>query len=195
MGHSIVTDPTADSIRHRLKDHHGVRVTEPGRIEAAVAVVLAPATGGELQLLFIKRAAHRDDPWSGQMALPGGRREPADHSLEVTAVRETAEETGIDLAGGELIGVLDDLAPTTPVLPAVVVRPFVFALPHKPEVVPSPEVALHLWTPVATLPEIAREAKVTVRGKLMRVSAYCVGQHVVWGMTHRIIKGFLDLAV
>ena len=190
-----MADPTAGSIRHRLEGYQGVRVNEFGRNEAAVAVILAPTTSGELQLLFIKRAANPDDPWSGQMALPGGRREPADDSLEVTARRETAEETGIDLGEGELIGVLDDLAPTTPLLPPVLVRPFVYALPNVPEVVPSPEVALHLWAPVAALPKVSREAEVAVRDTLMTVPAYHLGEHIVWGMTHRIINGFLDLAL
>jgi 8-oxo-dGTP pyrophosphatase MutT (NUDIX family) len=49
------------------------------------------------QLLMIKRATFEGDPWSGHIALPGGRREPADATLERTVVRETWEETAIDL--------------------------------------------------------------------------------------------------
>ena len=62
---------------------------------AAVALVLRQAPA--LELLLIKRSSSEDDPWSGQMALPGGRRDPADAGLQHTAIRETHEEVGLDL--------------------------------------------------------------------------------------------------
>jgi 8-oxo-dGTP pyrophosphatase MutT (NUDIX family) len=65
--------------------------------EAAVALVLRTTPAGVIELLFIKRAERHDDPWSGQIALPGGRYDPDDESLEATAVRETFEEVSIDL--------------------------------------------------------------------------------------------------
>ena len=63
---------------------------------AAVALVLRPGTGG-LEALFIKRAEHPDDPWSGHVGLPGGRAEDSDPGLVHTAVRETEEEIGLRL--------------------------------------------------------------------------------------------------
>ncbi len=67
---------------------------------AAVALVLRDAGPGGIELLFIRRAEHEKDPWSGHMGFPGGRAEPGDAGLEGTAVRETLEETGLDLARG-----------------------------------------------------------------------------------------------
>jgi 8-oxo-dGTP pyrophosphatase MutT (NUDIX family) len=58
---------------------------------AAVALVLRDGAPGEVELLFIRRAEHEKDPWSGHMGFPGGRAEPGDASLEATAVRETLE--------------------------------------------------------------------------------------------------------
>jgi 8-oxo-dGTP pyrophosphatase MutT (NUDIX family) len=111
-----------------------------------------------------------------------------------TAVRETFEETAIRLPAESLLGELDDLAPSTPVLPPVMVRPFVFGLTEKPPVVPSPEVALHLWTSLDELPGARGESLVSVRGAELMRPAYLLGPHVVWGITYRILSRFFELA-
>src|SRR5688500_15080629 len=78
------------------------------------------------QLLMIKRATFEGDPWSGHIALPGGRREAGDPTLERTVVRETWEETAIDRErDGRLLGCLDGLVARTPVLPPIIVHPIV----------------------------------------------------------------------
>lgn len=187
-----MTHPKFQRLRERLVTHAPQRATAPGRIEAAVAIVLVP-TDDDLELLFIKRAEEPGDPWSGQMALPGGRREEGDADLLATATRETLEETQVVLPPESLLGELDDLAPVTPVLPPVVVRPFVFGLERKPPITPSAEVALHLWTSLGELPRRAAESRVTVRGVEVTRPSYLVGPHVVWGITHRILGNFLHL--
>ncbi len=188
-----MSQDTFAALRTSLTGHSPRRATGPGLIEAAVAIVLASGEGGELDLLFIKRAEEEGDPWSGQMALPGGRRDDTDEDLLATAIRETHEETSIALSREALLGELDDLAPQNPVLPPVMVRPFVFGLEHRPEVRPSREVALHLWTSLNELPGTAGEATVSVRGFELDRPAYLIGPHVVWGITHRILNGFFDL--
>ena len=77
-----------------------VRVPTPaGGRRAAIALVLRvnPATRAE-EALFIKRASRAGDPWSGNVALPGGRQEPGDaDDDEATAARECLEEVGLDV--------------------------------------------------------------------------------------------------
>jgi 8-oxo-dGTP pyrophosphatase MutT (NUDIX family) len=148
-----------------------------------------------LDILFIKRAEMEGDPWSGQMAFPGGRREPQDAGLLETARRETWEEIGVDLPAETMLGVLDDLAPMTPTLPPILVRPFVFGVVERPAVTLSTEVALHLWTPLGDLPSQAGEAEISIRDRHLVMPSYLIGPHVVWGMTQRIVKHLLDLAI
>jgi 8-oxo-dGTP pyrophosphatase MutT (NUDIX family) len=172
---------------------HRVTIAPPLR-EAAVAVILAPAAEGELALLFIKRAEHPKDPWSGQMALPGGRRDASDPNLLATAIRETAEETGIALQPEEVVGELDDLSPVSPHLPPLVVRPFVFGLPETPTVRLSAEATLHLWVPRVRMAEHRTEETVVVAGgRQLTVPGYRIGAHFIWGMTERIISPLLAL--
>ena len=172
----------------RIPDHE----PKPSGGTAAVSLVLAPAEQ-DLELLFIKRAARDGDPWSGQMALPGGRRDPDDGSLMQTARREAREETGISLQEEDCLGSLDDLRPQTPTLPPVTVRPFVFSLPERPGVVLNREATMHVWTSLTVLRAAQGRTKVHVRGLHLDVDAFLVGPEIIWGMTHRIIMPFLDL--
>ena len=75
---------------------------------AAVAMVISEQEDRGLSALFIQRAEHPDDPWSGQMAFPGGRRESYDSSLDAAARRETLEEVGLELNEAMLVGRLSD---------------------------------------------------------------------------------------
>lgn len=165
-----------------------------GTPRAAVALVLREATAG-LEILLIKRAERDDDPWSGHVALPGGREEPSDASLEATAVRETREETGVDLErDGQILGPLDALRPQARPL-AVLVQPFVAALREPRTLVLSDEVADAFWVPLATLaaPGATTESTVRVHDTDMRVQSFRHGDYVVWGLTERIIRQLLDV--
>lgn len=182
------------SLRHRLSRRAPLRIEEPETVEAAVAIVLAPSAAGDIELLLIKRSDRAGDPWSGQIALPGGRRDPGDRDLLHTVCRETLEETGIRLSPEALLGELDDLRPRTPVLPQIVVRPFVFGLGERPVVQVSTEVALHVWASLRRLRASGRLTDVEVRGERLAVPSMLAGPHVVWGITQRILQSFIELA-
>jgi 8-oxo-dGTP pyrophosphatase MutT (NUDIX family) len=149
------------------------------------------------QLLMIKRATFEGDPWSGHVALPGGRREPADPTLERTVVRETWEETAIDLErDGRLLGCLDELEPRTPVLPPIIITPFVGLVRFDVDIVASPEVAEWFWVDVAALrdPEVSREVVLELATGPRAVMSFQHGEHTIWGLTERILRQFLSLA-
>ncbi|WP_437497582.1 NUDIX hydrolase [Sorangium sp. So ce1099] len=179
--------------------------------QAAVAAILrAPAAPpgtapglaggqdpGEAELLLIRRAEHPRDPWSGHMALPGGRRDATDASLLETAIRETREEVGIDLAAhGALLARLPDL-------PAVVrgrrvgmiIAPFVFALRTTPELTLNDEVAEALWTPLGPLArgECASTYAYTHEGNVVHLPCLRVDERVVWGLTYRMLEQLFEV--
>lgn len=159
---------------------------------AAVSVILAPDPDA---VLLIRRAERSGDPWSGHIGLPGGRAERGDTDLAATAIRETVEEIGWTLSRQALLGELDDVWPRTPLPQIIVVRPFVFAMPERPAVALSPEVAEAFWVPLADLrnPAILRDTPLQVRGQQMVFPAYHLSQGVVWGLTERILTPLLSL--
>ena len=161
---------------------------------AAVSLVFRAPEESPTEMLVIRRAIHEGDPWSGQMGLPGGRQEPNDASLEETAIRETFEETGIDIStDGYVIGALDELRPRTPQLPEIIVRPYVAVVRPNLPVSLSAEVAETLWIPLHILRDVAtqRDAIVHIRGETRSEPSFVIGETVVWGMTNRILRSLL----
>jgi 8-oxo-dGTP pyrophosphatase MutT (NUDIX family) len=184
--------PRLERLRGRLASHPPRYDLDGDElIWAAVAVVLLAASES---LLLIRRAERTGDPWSGHMALPGGRREAPDEDLIATATRETVEEVGLRLGTRQLIGGLDDVVPRTPVLPPIAVRPFVFLLSDAPPLVLNPEVAAAHWVPLEHLlaPETYHTVRLEIRGESREMPAYQVEGGVVWGLTERVISGLLS---
>lgn len=181
LGHAAVVRAVAA--------HEPTLLPDPGgRAAAATALVLADVPSGP-ELLFIERTRRRGDRWSGQMALPGGRRDTIDVDLAATAVRETFEETGVRLRPA--VGRLDDVRsggsrPGT-------VATFVHTVVGRPATRPEPrEVAACVWIPLAHLLDPAN----AVRHRYYAMGPFAGIDHqgrTVWGLTHGILDGFAGL--
>jgi 8-oxo-dGTP pyrophosphatase MutT (NUDIX family) len=164
--------------------------------QAAVAVILRPGDGpAGFDLLFIQRAEHPSDPWSGHMAFPGGRVDPGDISREAAAVREVAEEVGIDLpACGRMLGRLEQVA-SPPMRRRVVMTPYVWVLsgdvPLHPE---ASEVASTHWFGLDRF--LSDEGRGTFeyrfRGSIVPLSRVDLDGHRIWGMTLRVVDELLE---
>jgi len=188
-------EPRIARLIERLESHQPVEVHNETARRAAVAIVFRLSEDNEPEVFFIQRAEYEGDPWSGHIAFPGGREEKDDETLADTAIRETFEETGIDLGDAELIAALDDLHPRHDRLPSVVVRPFVFLAGELPEPVLSSEVADCFWVPLSALLDRSVWKDATVRAgdtEISRIAFHHRG-YVVWGMTERILSGMLGL--
>jgi 8-oxo-dGTP pyrophosphatase MutT (NUDIX family) len=165
------------------------------RLEAAVSIVVR--AGADLDFLLIKRAISERDPWSGHMALPGGRWDQTDASLIHTARRETQEETGVDLGRiGIPLGRLQDVSPSSTRLLNMRIAPFVFGVPSETEAsVASPEVNRVYWVPLDTLRATATGSSIEIYlpdEQRTFPSYHIAGEHV-WGLTHRILSDFIRI--
>ena len=189
--------PDVERIARALARMPG-RVIEPDRAVgyAAIAVVLRIGRGAVMELLLIRRAEAERDPWSGHVACPGGRLEPGDADLLATAIRETREETGLDLArDGRVLGTLDDISPRTSLLPPILVRPFVAAISGDTTVTASAEVAGFLWVPLHALLDETnwRPTPIAIPAVgVMERRAFHHDDYVVWGMTEGALRQLVD---
>jgi len=155
---------------------------------AAVALLLR-LENADLRVLLVKRVENPADPWSGQVALPGGKRDAADLNLQRTVARETLEETNIDLHdGGRFLGVLPALQ-SRPRLD-IKILPFVILLEYEPSIrLNERELEGFVWIP---LEEIVR-GRGSVKFSFGEVPAFTVGPTVVWGLTYRILESFIEI--
>ena len=156
---------------------------------AAVAVIIDPSSQGGA-ILLIRRRERGDDPWSGQIAFPGGRKSLADRDLLQTAMREAMEEVGIQLKDHELLGHLPVVATRSR---AMRVLPVVFQLKSEISIHANTEVTETFWVPLKDLEKLEignREVKVE-EGHLT-VPSYEYEGHVIWGLTFRILNLLLD---
>ena len=195
---ALLAHPDVSRLSRRLAERPG-QALEPDGLSryAAIALVLRPSLEGEPELLMIKRAEIEQDPWSGHVACPGGRMDPGDRDLEHTAIRETWEETGVDLArDGAVLGTLDDISPRTPTLPPLIIRPFVAVVKPNISLVESPEVAETFWVPLSAIRAAAAwgTGLVPIRGAGEReVDVFRHGNYTIWGLTHRALSQFVEL--
>ena len=149
---------------------------------------------GDTEVLFIKRAEKRGDPWSGHMAFPGGHREPDDADLSAVAIRETLEEIGLAVSRSQLLGELPQQRPAAHGRrPDMLVAPYVFAVRGDPAFQLSHEVDAVVWTRLAPMRAGAADAREDrlVAGTPTAFNGYRVrGGHFVWGLTYRMVQTF-----
>ncbi|HZR81507.1 MAG TPA: NUDIX domain-containing protein [Candidatus Binatia bacterium] len=164
-----------------------------GSNRAAVAIVLHDTPTG-VDLLLIERARRFGDPWSGQMAFPGGRVDARDRDDAAAAERETLEEVGLDLAGAERLGRLDDVRAGIPLVAPLVLCAFVYRIEERPALALNHEVEAAFWVASTTCAEPARHTGWSL-GPL-RLPGVCVGtpgRHVVWGLTYRLLDSLFGV--
>jgi 8-oxo-dGTP pyrophosphatase MutT (NUDIX family) len=160
------------------------------RIDAVVAALLYQEPAGDLSTLLIHRVERSNDPWSGQIGLPGGRIEKFDGSTQEALEREVREEVGFELGReGEPLGVLSVGHPGRRI--EIRVQPWVYGLQRRPEVTIGPEVQQAFWVSLSRLPSLRGTSEVEIRGTRLSVEAFLVDGKVVWGFTYRVLNELL----
>jgi 8-oxo-dGTP pyrophosphatase MutT (NUDIX family) len=183
-------------IREALTRHRPTVLDVATRFRAEVAVVLR-GNAESLDLLLIERAIRDGDPWSGHMALPGGRVSDDDAAPRAAAERETLEEVGLSLTDAESLGRLDDVHGFQSATRQLVISAFIFHVIDPDPLTPNYEVNEAFWFPFDALLDPQRYVDHPVEH---RPGAHAPGilvgkpgRHVVWGLTYRFLENFLEV--
>lgn len=163
--------------------------------DAAAAVAAVLRTGPEgAEILLIRRARREGDPWSGHVAFPGGKRDATDTSLLATSIRETREEVGLTLDPSGLLARLANVGAGGSAYP---VAEFVFAIDDPlVSLRVNVEVEDAFWVPLRRIVEKQGKETMTriVAGERVELPCVRLGEHVLWGMTHRMVMQIVAAA-
>lgn len=164
--------------------------------QAAVALILREVED-RAEMLFIRRAEKPRDPWSGQMAFPGGHRDPGDADLKAAAMRETREEIGLDLSQARYLGALEGRqGGIAGRRIGLWIAPHVFELASAPALQLNHEVDEVVWAPLGQLAgsELHDTENRAIAGAAPLVfNGYrLAGGHFVWGLTCRMVQTFFQ---
>jgi 8-oxo-dGTP pyrophosphatase MutT (NUDIX family) len=153
---------------------------------ASVAVLLK-LDGERLHVLFVRRVQNSRDPWSGQMALPGGKREAKDRDLKETVIREALEETNINLLHHcRFLGAMSAFQ-SKPRL-GIKVLPYVVLIEDEPSIrLNKKELEEYFWI---SIEELVR-SRTTVKSSFGKFPAFIVGSIIIWGLTYRIVESLI----
>ncbi len=186
----------AENLVEKLRNRQS-RLLDPeaGALTAAVAVLLRDAAGGT-ELLYLQRAQREGDPWSGHISFPGGKIDASDENPRQAAIRETREETAIDLDQADFVCRLDDQATH---LSKVHVAGFVFYLANGSDLTLNHEIRNAFWFPLADLMDVSRHVTAMVAGdwgerEVCAIAVLDGEGPVLWGLTYRFTAQVLACA-
>lgn len=178
-----------DEVASRFAGTSPVLSQDPARIQASVALILCEIEQ-DLAVLFIARASHPGDRWSGHIAFPGGRVEARDRDAAQTAERETLEEVGLSIDRTQLVGRLNDLQGYSE---SILVSGFVYTVPGVPRLVPNHEVASAFWLSFSELQSPDRHLirPFDYRGGeliLPAIRVLDVEEPLLWGLSYHFLE-------
>jgi 8-oxo-dGTP pyrophosphatase MutT (NUDIX family) len=177
-----------EAVRRALAARPPQRREAAGAKAAAVLVALFPGPSGEPHVwLVLRPKALRSH--SGQVALPGGKRDAEDPDLITTALREAEEEIGLPRAAVEVLGESDDLVTTT----GYVITPVVgwIHAPFTPVINPF-EVSRLFSAPFATFRDAGLVELIPIEAIRRMVRAYRIEGEIVWGATAAILAALAE---
>jgi 8-oxo-dGTP pyrophosphatase MutT (NUDIX family) len=152
---------------------------------AAVLVALEPECG-----VWLTRRSARMSAHAGQVSFPGGKIEPGDASVEAAALREAAEEIGLDPAQAEILGRMDEYITGT----GFHISPVIALVPQGVRFTLDPrevEEVFCLSFEALLDPALPHPRHAVRRGAAYKFWVWPHEDHVIWGATARILR---DLA-
>jgi 8-oxo-dGTP pyrophosphatase MutT (NUDIX family) len=163
---------------------------------AAVAIIVEDHPQLGLAFLMIQRAEREGDPWSGQMAFPGGKHDTDDQHITHTALREIEEELGVPGKSLHRFGRLSDILarPYRIQQKPMVVSPLLFEPLKTMHFCPNEEVADVLWVPVSYFTDPSHRQVISWNryGKQVDLPCYYYQDKKIWGMSLLMIDEFMQ---
>lgn len=179
-----------DELLQRVRDYRPLTlVADQGFPEAAV---LVPITRNDDPEVVLTLRASGLSTHGGEVAFPGGRRDPEDRDLVHTALREAEEEIGLPPGLVEIVGPLSTLVSRH----GIQVTPIVAVVPDFVEYVANDaEIAAVFSVPLSFFRDDPREVthRIDYLGRSWYVPSYRFGEFKIWGLTAIMVVELVNL--
>lgn len=180
-------------MKPRMADGTSFSITHPTHPREGGVLILFYEAEGVVKFPLIQRTTY-EGIHSGQIALPGGKKEDEDGNLKNTALREAYEEIGIDLEEVEIIG---SLSKFFVIASNYCVLPVIGKVAGIPRFTPDPrevEGILHPSLSTLTDPSSVKEKQMRVRGGVDMICPYYdLEEKVVWGATAMMLSELVSI--
>lgn len=162
-------------------------------IKAKAAVAIIRCEQPTISYLLLRRASHPEDPWSGHFSFPGGRKEPYDETLLDTCLRETMEETGIQLNSNQLVRTLKPEPAGHNLNHLIWVQPFLFYLSKRPEIILNEtEIVNSSWISAKRFATASSHSEAEMLpGKIF--PTFPLQDYHLWGFTYKLLGKIIEL--
>ena len=173
--------------KEKLSSLQGKLLDTPDEDSHAAVAILLRERNNDLEFFLVKRAEVEGDPWSGDMAFPGGKLSNQDNDLVDTASWVTLEETSIDLRDKSKLGYMKPIYSS--VRTNMKVQPVVYIYEDDPDVHLNYELTRYLWAPLKEL--IQSKTEEAVKGWFGEIYKY--KGEIVWGLTYKMLKQLIEI--
>ncbi len=159
---------------------------------SAVAILLNPTPTPSI--LMVKRAHRTGDPWSGDMAFPGGRQEHSDKSHIATALRELHEEIGVFIQSPPLMRLSTLWTKSHSSFRPMAIHPYIFKTHRKFSFKLSHEVDEAVWIPLESFEtNLRNHFNWKLRFATYRMPCFYYQKYRIWGLSLKMIEEMLSL--
>ena len=159
---------------------------------SAVAILLNQEVTPSI--LMVKRAHRAGDPWSGDMAFPGGRMESRDQSYEATAIRELHEEVGVHIQKPPLASLSTLWTKSHNNFRPMAIHPYLFSIQSKLSFKLSHEVDEVVWIPLSAFDgSLRKHFHWKLRFTTYKMPCFYYQKYRIWGLSLKMIEELLAL--
>ena len=179
-----------DKITNKIRVYSGRPPVEELR---KAAVLIAITDSDDPELIYTLRS-NKVGSHGGEVSFPGGMYEVEDESLETTALRESKEETGLDITKVDILGPIDTVVSRF----NISVTPYVGIVPNNIELNNnSDEIEACFRVPLSFLLQDKRHRndEINRNGDIFFMPAYEYDSYIIWGLTAMMTVDFLNIAL
>ena len=174
-------------IQNALTNEINPKILSDGKNKLAAVLIII--YGDKPEILMTKKPITLMQH-GGEISFPGGKISDIDDDLLDTALRETKEETGLEVLRDDVIGQLKQVITLNS---GFTIVPFICILDGIEQLVPNSEVESFLHIPLLTFLDTLENDLDPKHNSIQEMYTYTFEKNLIWGASARMLKQITDI--